>query len=264
MAIKIQKQPVAGVKPKSLFSSFPAPVSRPAQRYVPSPPMRRPIPQPQMNRPMQSGITLRPPTGLPQQTVAPTGLPNVNQINTGLPNINQQPTGLPPTQMQMPTPAVTQPSASMFAPQMQQPMQQIDYLGIDPSLAQISGGPINPPPMQQPAMDTMMPPQMQQPMQQPPSPFANEPGRDSNGMLIPGYGQPPPGTFLSQPVDRPVAGPIAPDYQYNSDNTMRSIRGMGPDNTPSYQSQQFDPITGQYGMPDGTGGRFLPGVSIGY
>jgi hypothetical protein len=30
------------------------------------------------------------------------------------------------------------------------------------------------------------------------------------------------------------------------------------------QSQQFDPITGQWGMPDGTGGKFMPGVSIGY
>ena len=231
---------------------------------------------------------------------------------------------------------------------------------IDPSFAKISGGPYNPPQMQQP------------------NPFANEPGRDSNGMLIPGYGEPPPGTFLSQPVDRPqdmynqyrsqvfspqstpqltdeqkqqitgqndflqntpqdmynqyrsqvfspqstpqltdeqkqqitsqdgflqqpvmgpqdmynqyqsqltelgfdpgqdgfqdgslqqLMGPIAPDYQYNSDNTMRSISGMGTglaEGVRYKQSQQFDPITGQWGMPGGEGGKFMPGISIGY
>jgi len=340
MAIKIQKQPVAGRKPLSLFSSMPPPVMRPApmppRRLVPPPQIRRPIPKPQMSKPTQQ---FKPPTGLPQQNSAPTGLPNIMQPPLGLPNTMQQPTGLPPTQMQMPapaptpapTPAATQPTSSLFAPE--QPIQR-----IDPSFAQIQGGPYNPPQMQQPAMDTMMPPQMQQPamdtmmppqmqqpmqqidpsfaqiqggpynppqmqqpttpsyqapmqqpMQQPPSPFANEPGRDSNGMLIPGYGEPPPGTSLSQPVDKPgdiyggltpgqalggaftmqqpVAGPIAPDYQYNSDNTMRSISGMGTglaEGVRYKQSQQFDPITGQWGMPDGTGGKFMPGVSIGY
>jgi hypothetical protein len=140
---------------------------------------------------MQSGIRLRPPTGLPQQPVAPTGLPNVMQPPAGLPNTMQQPTGLPPTQMQMPTPVVTQPveqSNSLFAPPPQQPT-------IDPVFQQL----------QQP-QQPVAPQQTQQTeqTQQPPNQFANEPGRDSNGMLIPGYGEPPPGTFLSQPVDKPM------------------------------------------------------------
>jgi len=297
--------------------------AQPNRRLVPPPPMRRPMPKPQMSRPIQP---VRPPTGLPQQISAPTGLPNINQPPLGLPNqmqqptglpnimqpplglpnINQQPTGLPPTQTQLPTPPVTMPveqSPSLFAPPVQQPIQQ------QPAIAPVFQQ------TQQPVA-----PQQTQPMQQP-NPFANEPGRDSNGMLIPGYGEPPPGTFLSQPVDKPmmqqpaqqnqrdpqyigmpdemyasmikdkqmnngqgpmdmmvrpwmqwnsqqqVAGPIAPDYQYNSDNTMRSISGMGTglaEGVPYKQSQQFDPITGQWGQPGGAGGKFMPGVSIGY
>lgn len=294
--------------------------AQPNRRLVPPPPMRRPMPKPQMSRPIQP---VRPPTGLPQQISAPTGLPNINQpplglpnqmlppiglpnINQppiGLPNINQQPTGLPPTQTQMPTPPAVPPveqSNSMFAPPQQaMPIQQ-------PAIAPVFQQ------TQQPVA-----PQQTQPMQQP-NPFANEPGRDSNGMLIPGYGEPPPGTFLSQPVDKPmmqqpaqqnqrdpqyigmpdemyasmikdkqmnngqgpmdmmvrpwmqwnsqqqVAGPVEPNYQYNSDKTMRSIRGITGENTPYSQSQTYDPITGQWGQPGGEGGKFMPGLSIGY
>jgi hypothetical protein len=212
-----------------------------------------------MNRPIQSGIRLNPPSGLPQQTVAPTGLPNVNQINTGLPNIIQQPTGLPPTQMQMPTPPAVPPveqSNSMFAPppQMQQPMQR-----IDPSLAQIQGGPYNPPQMQQPAPQPIAP-QQTQPMQQPPNQFANEPGRDSNGMLIPGYGEPPPGTFLSQPVDKPgdIYGGLTPGQALGGEYTMQQpvagpiapqqpTNGMGGRIDPSFAQIGFGRFQDEYG-----------------
>jgi len=176
--------------------SAPPIIKRPIAQQI-----SRPIPQPQMSRPMQSGIRLRPPTGLPQQPVAPTGLPNVMQPPAGLPNTMQQPTGLPPTQMQMPTPVVTQPmeqSSSLFAPPPQQPT-------IDPVF-------------QQPQQ--IVAPQQ---TQQPPNQFANEPGRDSNGMLIPGYGEPPPGTSLSQPVDKPgdIYGGLTPGQALGGEFTMQ-------------------------------------------
>jgi hypothetical protein len=141
-------------------------------------------------------------------------------------------------------------------------------------------------------MRDMPPPQMQQPVDRP---------GDIYGGLTPG--QALGGEYtMQQPVDRPqdmynqyqsqlfdpqstpqltdeqnqeyqgepiyaqpkISGPIEPDWKYNSDNTMRSIRGMGPDNTPYRQSQQYDPITGKWGMPGGTGGQFMEGISIGY
>jgi hypothetical protein len=216
MAIKIQKQPVAGKKSASLFSSMPSPVTRSVPKLVPPPPMRRPgiqISRPPVAQMQPPVAQMQPPVAQMQQ---PVQQPVQQQV--------QAPTGFNPSQ-----------GASLFNPvaggpmlpapvqqQMQQPMQQ-----IDPSLAQIQGGPYNPPQMQQPAMDTMMPPQMQQPMQQPiqqpPSPFANEPGRDSNGMLIPGYGTPPPGTFLSQPVDKPndIYGGLTPGQALGGGFTMQ-------------------------------------------
>ena len=47
------------------------------------------------------------------------------------------------------------------------------------------------------------------------NPFANEPGRDANGQLIPGYGTLPPGTMLDFPMDNPQGNipqqpPMAP------------------------------------------------------
>jgi len=182
--------------------SAPPIIKRPIAQQI-----SRPIPRPQMSRPMQSGIRLRPPTGLPQQPVAPTGLPNVMQPPAGLPNTMQQPTGLPPTQMQMPTPPVAQPveqSSSLFAPPPQQPT-------IDPVFQQ-------PQQPQQPVA-----PQQTQQTQQPPNQFANEPGRDSNGGLIPGYGEPPPGTFLSQPVDKPgdIYGGLTPGQALGGEFTMQ-------------------------------------------
>ena len=207
--------------------------AQPNRRLVPPPPMRRPMPKPQMSRPIQP---VRPPTGLPQQISAPTGLPNINQPPLGLPNINEQPTGLPPTQTQLPTPVVTQPmeqSSSLFAPppQIQQP-------AINPVFQQT----------QQPVA-----PQQTQPMQQP-NPFANEPGRDDNGMLIPGYGQPPPGTSLSQPVDKPgdIYGGLTPGQALGGEFTMQqpdknqyvSIDGGRPANPmsqiPMMEKGQYD------------------------
>lgn len=192
--------------------------AQPNRRLVPPPRMNRPIPKPQMSRSIQP---IRPPTGLPQQMNAPTGLPNINQPPLGLPNEMQQPTGLPPTQTQMPTPPAVPPveqSSSLFAPppQTQQP-------AIDPVFQQ----------PQQP----VAPQQTQQP---PPNAFANEPGRDSNGMLIPGYGEPPPGTSLSQPVDKPgdIYGGLTPGQALGGEFTMQQ---------PAQQNQR-DP---QYiGMPD--------------
>ena len=100
----------------------------------------------------------------------------------------------------------------------QMPMQAVPPTLPSPSLPPPVGaspitGEFQQPPQEQPIQ---MPVGNQPYQQMPPSPFANEPGRDSNGMLIPGYGTPPPGSFLSQPVDRPmmqqpVAGPIDPN-----------------------------------------------------
>jgi hypothetical protein len=60
----------------------------------------------------------------------------------------------------------------MFEAPMQQPMQR-----IDPSFAQIQGGPYNPPQMQQPATPSYQAP-MQQEIQQPTSPFTTGPSQD--------------------------------------------------------------------------------------
>jgi hypothetical protein len=125
--------------------------------------------------------------------------------------------------MQMPTPPAVpvEQSNSMFAPPVEQTQPAIN------------------PVLQQPQQPVA--PQQTQPMQQPPSPFANEPGRDSNGMLIPGYGEPPPGTFLSQPVDKPMMQQPAqqnqrdpqyigmPDEMYASMiKDMQMNNGQGP------------------------------------
>jgi hypothetical protein len=124
-----------------------------------------------------------------------------------------------------------------------QPMQP-----IDPSFAKISGGPYNPPDSQ--------------PFDRPQNMYNRPQGQLAELM----FEVPVQDRFQDGSLQQ-LMGPIAPDYQYNSDNTMRSISGMGTglaEGIRYKQSQQFDPITGQWGMPDGTGGRFLPGVSIGY
>jgi len=213
MAIKIQKQPVAGRKPTSLFSSLPPPVMRPApmppRRLVPPPQMRRPIPQPQMSRPIQQNNA---PSGLPPVSAYQTPAP-IQQTTPTYQAPAQAPSGLPPmSSYQAPAPSGI-PSASMF--ETQAPMQQqTQQPTISPVFAQ--------PQMQQPATPSYQAP-MQQPMQQPPSPFANEPGRDSNGMLIPDYGTPPPGTFLSQPVDKPgdIYGGLTPGQALGGEFTMQ-------------------------------------------
>lgn len=240
--------------------------AQPNRRLVPPPPMRRPIPRPQMSRPIQP---VRPPTGLPQQISAPTGMPNVNQPPLGLPNINEQPTGLPPTQTQLPTPPAVpvEQSNSMFAPPQQaMPIQQPAIAPVfqpppqmappqmaqpfDPNSVVAEGGPYIPPPqMAQPA------PQPEMPSIQPPNIYGNlTPGEALGGEFTMGKYRP----------QEQVAGPIEPDWKYNSDNTMRSIGGVKDGNLAYSQSQQYDPITGQWGMPGGEGGKFMPGLSIGW
>lgn len=262
--------------------------AQPNRRLVPPPPMRRPMPKPQMSRPIQP---VRPPTGLPQQISAPTGMPNVNQpplgmpnqmlppiglpnINQppiGLPNINEQPTGLPPTQTQLPTPPAVpvEQSNSMFAPPQQampieqpaiapvfQPPPQMappqNVQTIDPSLAERMPDPIFQPP-----------PQMAQPTPQPEMPSIQPPPNIYGG-LTPGEALGGEFTMGKYRKEEPVAGPVAPDWQYNSDKTMRSVGGVKDGNLAYRQSQTYDPITGQWGMPGGEGGNFMPGLSIGY
>jgi hypothetical protein len=182
---------------------------------------------------------------MPQQISAPTGMPNQMLPPLGLPNEMQQPTGMPPTQMQMPTPPAVPPveqSPSLFAPPQQaMPIQQPaiapvfqpppqDVQTVDPNLAQIYGGPARE------------------------NPYGNQtPGEALGGAF----------TMDTYRPQEQVAGPVAPDWKYNSDNTMRSIGGVRDDNLAYHQSQTYDPITGQWGQPGGLGGKFMPGLSIG-
>ena len=193
------------------------------RRLVPPPRMNRPIPRPQMSRPIQP---VRPPTGLPNQIQPPAGLPN--QI--------QQPTGLPPTQTQM-----MNQQNSFFATPPQSPMVTGDA-GVDNMIQ--SNNNIQ---QLQDQNFSQLDPAIQQQQIAAQQNFFNDAnntknsnqyvtfdGKPANPMSqIPMMQQPPPGSFLSQPVDRPVAGPIAP-------NLTQPLYGLNPDGSQRTSQQLYE------------------------
>ena len=203
------------------------------RRLVPPPRMNRPIPRPQMSRPIQP---VRPPTGLPNQIQPPAGLPNQIQPPAGLPNQIQQPTGLPPTQTQM-----MNQQNSFFATPPQSPMVTGDA-GVDNMIQ--SNNNIQ---QLQDQNFSQLDPAIQQQQIAAQQNFFNDAnntknsnqyvtfdGKPANPMSqIPMMQQPPPGSFLSQPVDRPVAGPIAP-------NLTQPLYGLNPDGSQRTSQQLYE------------------------